>query len=81
MYQVRWFSKKKGYGFVLDESGVEYFVHHSDIESEGYAYLMMGECVLGELSEVSGRGEKLTKVRSAMRGGKLVCDMMREEKQ
>ena len=80
MYQVRWFSKKKGYGFVLDESGKEYFVHHSDIESEGYAYLMKGECVLGDLSEVAGRGDKLTRVRSVMGEGRLMCDQKEDEK-
>ena len=30
MYQVSWFSKKKGYGFVKSESGEDIFVHHSD---------------------------------------------------
>ena len=32
LYQVKWFSKKKGYGFVEGKDHTEYFVHHTDIQ-------------------------------------------------
>ena len=32
--KVKWFNKKKGFGFLVNEEGVEYFVHYSDIESD-----------------------------------------------
>lgn len=32
--KVKWFNKKKGYGFLLKEDGTEIFVHYSDIESD-----------------------------------------------
>ena len=74
MYQVSWFSKKKGYGFVKSETGEDIFVHHSDIQSEGYRYLLEGEVVLGELCEVGDR-KKLSSVRSVMGSGRLRCEL------
>jgi len=32
---VKWFNKEKGYGFVKDEEGKEYFTHHSSVK-EGH---------------------------------------------
>lgn len=29
---VKWFDPKRGYGFVVDENGQDYFVHFSSIE-------------------------------------------------
>lgn len=74
MYQVSWFSKKKGYGFVKSETGEDIFVHHSDIESDGYRYLCEGEVVYGRLCDVEER-VKLTGVRSVMGRGRLRCEL------
>lgn len=77
MYQVSWFSKKKGYGFVRSQSGEDIFVHHSDISSEGYRYLMEGEVLYGELKEDNGR-KKLSEVSSVMGKGCLRCEVSSE---
>jgi CspA family cold shock protein len=74
MYQVKWFNKRKGYGFV---SG-DIFVHHSDISVSGYKYLKRGEYVLGEVTESGGK-KKLSNIRAPMEGGKLMCEVEREE--
>ena len=74
MYQVKWFNKRKGYGFV---SG-DLFVHHSDITVTGYKYLKRGEYVLGEVTEQGGK-KKLSNIRAPMEGGKLMCEVEREE--
>ncbi len=54
---VKWFSTDKGYGFIRRESGEEIFVHHTDIEVDGYASLKNGETVEFDVIE-SDRGPK-----------------------
>ena len=52
---VKWFSERKGFGFIVpDESGEELFVHHSDIKMDGYTTLNDGQKVEYEI----GEGEK-----------------------
>jgi len=49
--QVKWFDDNKGYGFIeLDDSEDDAFVHHSDIQMDGYATLNEGQPVSFELS-------------------------------
>lgn len=40
---VKWFSNEKGYGFIERENGEDVFVHHSDIQGEGFKTLRQGE--------------------------------------
>ena len=54
---VKWFSTDKGYGFIRRDSGEEIFVHHTDIEVDGYASLKNGETVEFDVFE-SDRGPK-----------------------
>ena len=42
---VKWFNENKGYGFIREESGEEFFVHHSAIQCEGVRTLSEGEAV------------------------------------
>ncbi len=52
---VKWFSERKGYGFIVpDEGGEELFVHHSDIKMDGFTNLNEGQKVEYEI----GEGEK-----------------------
>ena len=53
---VKWFSRIKGYGFILPEQGEdEVFVHYSAIDGEGYRNLYEGDQV--EYQEIdAGKG-------------------------
>jgi CspA family cold shock protein len=49
---VKWFDGKKGFGFIVpDDGGKELFVHHSDIETDGFANLDDGQAVEFEVGE------------------------------
>lgn len=42
---VKWFSQKKGFGFIESSSGEEIFVHYSSIKGRGYRVLEPGDRV------------------------------------
>ena len=48
---VKWFSPKKGYGFITMEDGQEVFVHYSAIDGNGFRSLEQGEKVQFEVSQ------------------------------
>ena len=51
---VKWFSDKKGYGFIEQEDGPDVFVHHSGINATGFKTLKEGDRVTFDVEE----GEK-----------------------
>ena len=58
---VKWFDGKKGYGFIVSESGSNVFVHFSVIQGEGYKTLEENEKVEFDVQE-SPKGPTATKV-------------------
>lgn len=42
---VKWFSKRKGYGYITGTDHKDYYVHYSDIQEEGFRFLNKGEQV------------------------------------
>ena len=48
---VKWFSDKKGYGFIEQENGTDIFVHFSAISSDGFKSLGEGDRVSFEIKE------------------------------
>lgn len=51
--EVKWFNNERGYGFIIDpdDESVEYFVHFSSIEMDGYKTLKAGQKVSYELKD------------------------------
>lgn len=57
---VKWFSAGRGYGFIADEEGVDYFAHFSQIQQEGFKKLSTGQAVEFTVGE-DGNGRKLAR--------------------
>ena len=48
---VKWFDVRKGLGFISDEEGMDYFVHFSEIQGDGFKRLRDGQDVVFEAGE------------------------------
>ncbi|MEW6189101.1 MAG: cold-shock protein [Actinomycetota bacterium] len=58
---VKWFSSRKGYGFITRKNGKDIFVHQTAIQSSGFRVLREGQKVQFEI--VSGpKGAQATNV-------------------
>ena len=48
---VKWFNDSKGYGFISQDEGEDVFVHHSEIQGEGFKSLTEGDRVEFEVAQ------------------------------
>lgn len=62
--KVKWFNDSKGYGFITPEDGErDLFVHHSDIQMEGFRTVREGQPVEFEVEEgAKGPAAKSVKI-------------------
>ena len=62
--KVKWFDGKKGYGFLAETStDTDYFVHFSEIQTEGFKTLEEGQKVTFEIGE-SAKGAVAKNVKT-----------------
>ena len=61
--KVKWFSDEKGYGFIVpDDGGKDLFIHHSNIQGEGFKTLQDDQQVEYEAQQ-GKKGMEATQVR------------------
>ena len=58
---VKWFNASKGFGFITIDGGSDVFVHHTEIQGEGYRTLDEGQRVECEVKE-GPKGQQATHV-------------------
>ena len=61
---VKWFSRKKGYGFISQPDGPDVFVHFSALQGEGFKTLTEGQAVEFEVMQ-DAKGAKAQNVKKA----------------
>ena len=49
--RVKWFSEKKGYGFIAQDKGEDVFVHNTGIQGEGSIALSGGDEVVFDIEQ------------------------------
>ena len=62
--KVKWFSSKKGYGFITSDEGNDVFVHFKEIQDPGFKTLEEGQDVEFEIS-TGPKGDHATNVTRA----------------
>jgi len=48
---IKWFSDKKGYGFIAQEEGPDVFVHYTGINGDGFRSLQEGDRVTFDVED------------------------------
>ncbi len=60
---VKWFNDSKGYGFITpSDGGKDLFVHHSEVQANGFRSLQEGQSVEFEVGQ-GKKGPCATKVK------------------
>ena len=49
--KVKWFNDSKGFGIITVSDNTDVFVHHGDIQTEGFKSLAEGDAVTFEITQ------------------------------
>lgn len=65
--KIKWFDNKKGFGFILQDTGQDVFVHHTAIQGAGFKTMNEGEPVSFEVvaSDKGPKAENVQRVSAA----------------
>ena len=58
---VKWFNESKGFGFITNEEGGDFFVHYSELQGDGFKSLSEGQAVSFDVVD-SPKGPKAANV-------------------
>ncbi len=61
--RIKWYSEKKGYGFIEMENGEEIFLHSTGVQDHGHFGLQKNDRVYYEIKKTN-RGSQAFKVKS-----------------
>lgn len=78
---VIWFNKTKGYGFITNlDNNEKVFVHRSSIYTKNNCYKVLHSGEYVDFNTIDGKqGKKVEKV-TGIKGGKLLCESIYENK-
>lgn len=60
---VKFFDKKKGWGYIIDEAGNDVFIHQTGILMEGYRFVNQGDKVEFEIATDNNGKTKAVNVK------------------
>ena len=63
--KVKWWDRRKGYGFIIGDKGGDVFVHYTTIKGDGFKCLEPGEMVRYDLTQ-GPKGLKAEKVERTL---------------
>lgn len=76
---VKWFGNGRGYGFITDANGNDYFVHYTSVEMEGRKKLFYGDIVEFEVGNGTTGREQATNVRPILTLAIVTHELAKEE--
>lgn len=75
---VKWFNGDKGYGFIIDNDGKDWFFHHSNVIMDGYKHLSIDDIVDFEVGIGKNGREQALNVKPILTI-KMVEDALKKE--
>ena len=75
---VKWFNSQKGYGFIEADSGQDIFIHYSNINKEGFRYLLEDDIVSFDLGTNKDGREQAVNVAPILTK-KMIEDELRKD--
>lgn len=76
--KVKWFNKKKGYGFIIGNDNKDLFIHYSNINVKGFKLLLEGDIVDYEIGTGTTGKEQAVNVTPILTQSMVVHELFKE---